>query len=454
MKLRSLRLRLLLGASVAIFAALFLAWMAMLLLFSRHIERRAADEMTHDAVELIVGLSLSRSGAPLAARLPSDERYELPSSGRYWQLSTPSGSIHSRSLWDEDLPTTTLAESAQWTARKAAGPFGQRVFLLERRVRPSPSGPAVLVQLALDERELLVARSEFGRELALFLGILWAMLLLAAWLQIRLGLRPLQQVRSELAALQRNPSERLRSAYPSEIRPLTDAINQLAEAREKDLTRARRRAADLAHSLKTPLAALSAQSRRARATGAVEAAENLDRVIAAAAAAVEAELARSRAAALRDTERAASSSPLQVAERIVSVIERTELGAHLVFEVEVEPTLRIGIADDDLMEMLGALVENASRFARRRVRLSGGGDEAAGIVLCIEDDGPGLDISAETALLRGGRLDEAGHGHHGLGLSIARELVEASGGGIALTRSGLGGLQVTLRWPAMRHGGP
>ncbi|MBR0343850.1 MAG: sensor histidine kinase, partial [Rudaea sp.] len=116
------------------------------------------------------------------------------------------------------------------------------------------------------------------------------------------------------------------------------------------------------------------------------------------------------------------------------------------FEVDIDVNLRAPLAEDDLTEIRGALVENAVRFARRRVRIAGARE--GGLALSVEDDGQGLDVSAETALMRGGRLDESGTAHHGLGLSIVRDLVEATAGEIELGRSReLGGLRVALTWP-------
>jgi signal transduction histidine kinase len=332
-----------------------------------------------------------------------------------------------------------------WHSRIVTGPFEPKVLLLERRLALAGNRD-VSIQLAVDEASAGAAQAEFGQELFLFLAGLWLVLSAAAAVQVQLGLKPLAKLREALKALRLNPSERLAvQDHPPEVEPLTQAINQLAETREADLARARRRAADLAHGLKTPLAVLKAQSRQVREIGGDAVADNLDKAVAAAAAAVEAELARARAAMARENNAAGSAKLRDVAERVVSVVERTEAGAALVFEIETAPELTLPGTSEELSEILGALVENAARFARRRVRIIAAAD-GAGVCVAVEDDGPGLqDWRAEEALIRGRRLDETGPGH-GLGLAIARDLVEARGGSIALKRSELGGLKVEMVW--------
>lgn len=441
---RSLRVRLLFGATVAIFLALAAAWIVMTLLFERHIERRVEADLVREGLQLAASVAIGADGAPVLDRVPADVRFAEPASGLYWQVSTPQGSLRSRSLWDQDLPQSKAAGSTDWSKRYVDGPFEQQLLVVERIVRPERGGTGVLLQLAHEQKSLQAASAEFGAELALFLALLWAILAAAAWVQVQLGLRPLVHVREEVETLQRNPLERLGTQHALEIEPLTRAINELADARERDLERARRRAADLAHGLKTPLAALSAQSRRAREAGAVEAANGLDRAIAAASAAVEGELTRSRAAAISAAPASGAVAPAPLVESIVGVVERTEFGARLVFEVDVPEGLGVPVAADNLLELMGALIENAARFARRRVRISGSSSERD--QLSVEDDGPGIGSEQiAQAVMRGGRLDEAGSGH-GLGLAIAHDLAAATRGEISLERSGLGGLKVTVSW--------
>lgn len=449
---RSLRWRLLLGAMVAILVALVVAWLLMTLLFERHLERRLEVEMTRDALALVADLSLRADGTPLLEGEPRDPRLRKPAGGYYWQVSAGPDALRSRSLWDAALPATVDAPSDDWRLRRAEGPFDEPVAILERRLLLDPKRPPVLVQLAQDTRALATARAEFARELAVFLAALWLVLSAAAWLQVALGLKPLGKVRGELAALRDSASARLPDSSLREIQPLTDAINSLADARERDLELARRRAADLAHGLKTPLAAMAAQSRRAREAGAIAAADGMDRAIAAIGTAIDGELSRARiAAAGRHPGTVTDVRP--AVERVVDVLEHTEKGGQLAFAIDIPATLQLPARPDDLAEILGAVLENAVKFARRQVRVSG----SAGpewMRLTIEDDGPGIaGDRIGDALVRGGRLDESSDGS-GLGLSIARELVEAMGGAIELDRSPLGGLMIRFVWSAPRMAGP
>ena len=443
----SLRWRLLVGAAVAVFAALALAWVAMTLLFQRHLELRVEQELRRDGLQLVADLDVDPTGMITLMQLPTDPRFGIPSGGLYWQITAGQQTQRSRSLWDQVLPSSPQADTMEWRTRQIDGPFNQRLFLLERIVQPVGSMERVLVQLALNEDEVTVARNEFSQTLALFLFLLWAALAGAAWVQVQLGLKPLKRLRRELSGLRHNASERLSAGYPVEVEPLTKAINDLATAREADVKRARQRAADLAHGMKTPLAALAAQSRLIRGghTDPAAAADGMDRAISAATAAVEAELARARAAASRHARQDAQAAPLAVAQKLMLVLERTEKGMRLDYAIDIPETLRLSVAAEDLSEILGPLLENAVRFARRQVSMFGTTTDDA-FVLTVEDDGPGLS-AAEIAqvMVRGVRLDQTGGGH-GLGLAIARELVEATGGAIALDTSSLGGLKVELRW--------
>lgn len=438
----SLRLRLLVGAMLAIFLALALAWVGLIFLFRNHAIEREVRILVRHAERLVADVTINSSGMPQVHGEQQDPRFTEIASGLYWQISAPNTVLHSPSLWDQSLPRPTDAISKRWTHRIIPGPYADHLLIVTRRVQIGTDGPILIIQVAEPDTDIEQSNREFGAQLAVSLFVLWVVLAIAAYMQVTLGLRPLVRLRSEMDRLRKSPAARLTTGYPAEILPLITAINALAEARESDLARARRRAADLAHSLKTPLAVLSAQSRKARTSGAVIAADGLDRAIAVVGAALETELTRARSAAARAAvETTAQSIAFTMAERVISVIERTERGENIIFDTNIPPDLVLPVAEEDLAEILGALTENAAHHARRHVRLVGVPNG-----LRIEDDGPGIALDRmERAVKRGQRLDEAGTGH-GLGLSIVRDLIEATEGDVAFDHSELGGLSVTLTW--------
>lgn len=445
---RSLRWRLLLAAAGAILLALALAWVFMTLLFERHLERRLEAELTRDALALVADLAFDAQGVLQLERQPGDARMEKPAGGYYWQVASAAGGLRSRSLWDSALPVPRDVPADAWRLQRRAGPFGQSVMVLERRLVIDSDRPPVVVQLAQDTASLSTARGEFGRELAVFLSVLWCVLTAAAWLQVSVGLRPLERIPAGLEALERSAGARLPPQALREVQPLVDSINALADARQKDLDTARRRASDLAHGLKTPLAALAAQSRRAREAGASEAADGMEQAISTIKLVVDGELARARLARLGQV-RGASADVGEVVERLASVIEHTEKGGTLALGIDIPDGLRLPMEPEHLSEIMGALMENAARHARRQIRVKAVA-AANGVGMLVEDDGPGLPPDRLQALQAdsGESLDRSGYTGGGLGLLIARDLVASSRGTLRFGTSPLGGLLVAIEWPA------
>jgi signal transduction histidine kinase len=445
--MRSLRLRLIAFAAIAIAIALWAAWHAMGRLFEHYTEQRVAITLTHEGEALIAATTIGADGKPIVDPVDLDARSRRRASGLYWEVLAPAGAARSASLAGKALVPDShhrVMRVADWRETEIDGPYETDLILVERDARIGNAD--VVVRVGEDDEPLDRAHASFSHEMGMFLLALGVALALAAWLQVELGLRPLRLVRRELARMERDPTQRLSSDHPSEIEPLATAINALADARSDDLARARRRAADLAHALKTPLAALAAQSRVARAAGATQASDAIEQTLSAAAAVLESELARARAAASRAGEGVAATRPAKLIEGLFAVLERTERGMTLVFDAEVPSEWEIRIDADSFAEIFGNLLANATQHARRVVRV-GASDEAGRLTFTVDDDGPGIPAAQREGVLhRGVRLDESGAGH-GLGLAIVADLIEATGGTIALGESHGGGLRVSLGWP-------
>jgi signal transduction histidine kinase len=105
---------------------------------------------------------------------------------------------------------------------------------------------------------------------------------------------------------------------------------------------------------------------------------------------------------------------------------------------------------EDMLELIGNLLDNACKWARNRVRLTV--ETSPGLAVAIEDDGPGVSSAQLDRLIkRGVRLDESAAGH-GLGLSIVNDIIRQYGGELDFDRSpDLHGLRVRVRLPAPRE---
>lgn len=447
MTFRSLRLRLLLAGAVSTAVALGLAGYGLTVLFERHVERRIDAELAVHLNQLTAHLEPSGADRLALSAPPADPRFEVPLSGLYWQIvHEQKGSVlRSRSLWDSELalPPEPEVDDAIHHHR-ISGPGKTELYLLQRRIElpARMGGGTVRIAVAWDTAEVSTAVREFAADLTPLLAVLGTLLLAAAWVQVSIGLRPLSAVRTRIADVSSGKTRHLGSDFPDEVRPLAHEIDALIDARDAELARAKTRAGDLAHGLRTPLQVLQSEIERLAKSGQATVALNLSTVTRAMQRTVERELARVRLASPRRDSEANVASAI---DRVTRVVQRTPEGERLDWIIEVAPDLVAPIDHDDLCEAVGNLIENAARHARHDVTVSGRKDGAT-TVLSIADDGPGIpEEQHEEALRRGGRLDERGSGA-GLGLAIVTEIVESWGGTLTL-ESREPGLTATLRFP-------
>jgi signal transduction histidine kinase len=439
----SLRWRLVVAGAAAIIVALGLAAAGLAALFSGHVERRAIAELEVHMDQVLAGLTRNETGDLLVAP-PADPRFRQPYGGLYWQIDLTGKTLRSRSLWDYslELPADDIADGAAHVHR-IAGPGNASLVALERLVSlPEPLGGGhARAAVALEAAELDAARNAFIADLALYLVLLAAVLIAAGWAQVGIGLRPMRRIGSRIAAIRSGRAHRIGGDWPAEVRPLATELDGLLAAREADIVRARARAGDLAHGLKTPLQALMGEAGRLSQAGDAAHAESIEAIARSMQRHVDRELARTRVAAEAATAR---SDPSEVCRRVVAVARRTATGERVTWHLDGEsqsPMVAIDAAD--LAEALGALVENAARHAQTRIELAV--RHAAGHVsVAVRDDGPGIAPDLlEKVTARGMRLDESGTG---LGLAIAADIAEAAGGRLALANREKG-LEASLLLP-------
>jgi signal transduction histidine kinase len=281
--------------------------------------------------------------------------------------------------------------------------------------------------------------------LAVALAILAAVLILAAWWQVQLGLRPLQAVRVGIEAIKRCAAKELPDSYPSELLPLVTEVNDLLRSQEKSMEFARARAADLAHGIKTPLAVLETMAETLRQQGDVEAARLLGELSGEMADRVDYQLRLSRLH-LRTRTLMLSASLNSALSRTIAVLQKTRDGETLDWILDAPEALQVDIDQHDLFELVGVLLENAAKWGKTMVRVKAR-RIAANAEVVISDDGPGLtDDEIGSIGARGQRLDLSTKGS-GLGLAIAMEIVSINNGSVVPGKADEGGLRITLTLP-------
>lgn len=378
-----------------------------------------------------------------------DPRFSLPLSGWYWTVrraDSPSILYASESLVGDPLNTPPIADMDD-SVGFIAGPTGDEVRVLQQRISIGNTPYVIAVGAATAGFWADVA--EFSRMVTITLCIVGLGLILAIFLQVRFGLKPLTRLRASLSAVRLGEADRIDEALPTEIAPLAVELNALIVSNKEIVERARTHVGNLAHGLKTPLSVISNEARASEGALADKVAEQS----AIMSTQIQHHLERARMAAQRRVI-GVSCETEPVLARLIRAMGKIYQDKGITVSFQPGGDLRFRGESQDLEEMSGNLIDNACKWATSRVNVkieavSGPDSNREMFALIVEDDGPGLSPEQRAeAVKRGRRLDETVPGT-GLGLSIVADLAALYGGELKLAGSHLGGLKASLILPAL-----
>jgi len=287
--------------------------------------------------------------------------------------------------------------------------------------------------------------NRFRQTLWAWLIITTALLLLIMYLVTRWSLLPLRQIGLEVKAIEDQKQTAFEQNYPDEIAPLTENLNILLKREQFQRQRYRNAMDDLAHSLKTPLAVLTGLSDRPQLDRAEldtlrEQTDRMNQIVS---------YQLQKATSVSDIRIARPVDLVAVIDRLVSALEKVYREKGVRVERDLPERMLLRMDEGDCLEVVGNLLDNAFKYGRRRIALSGRLGEDKSTLLVIEDDGEGLDeAEIEQILNRGTRLDEATEGQ-GIGLAVVADIVESYNISLRFSRAGLGGLRVELEFQSI-----
>lgn len=438
--IRSLRFRLAVGGLIAIALALLLVWWTLSRVFTEYVLDQYRQEMSVLSDSLAAAV-IVRGGKLTLGSIPSDPRLNLPAGGRYWELDEHSVMLErSRSLWDTLIDAANLRSSPYSGFLTGVGPDGEPILVMTQKstLGEGENARRFCIHTAFPKAELDVALTGFHGQLQFMLLITAGLLAAGAFAQAAAGLAPLNRLRRKVADIRAGNLAELGDEGPSEVLPLVKEIDLLLKERETAVERARSRASDLAHGLKTPLTVLS------QLAGAMEP-KSADMALR------QVDIIRQRAdrqlqAARLGVERMATADVGELTSKLIQVLRPLTDRRALRWRVSMGGDLRVAVDPADLAEAIGNVLDNATKWATGLIEVVAR-REGGHVLVVIADDGPGVETEDYDHILRRGNHAEDDAGGSGLGLAITRDIVEAYGAAITPGKSALGGLEIRLALP-------
>ncbi len=264
--------------------------------------------------------------------------------------------------------------------------------------------------------------SNYQQSLWTHLVIMSLFLFVALFLGLRWGLKPLRDVEQEIKAVEQGKQDLLQQDYPQELITLTHNINQLVEYERQQQVRYQNALADLAHSLKTPLAIIRGQefdhNNPKKYINTIDnAVERMNTI-------VEYQLQRARATHPSPHIHYLLLAP--VVNVLIESMKKIYQEKNIIFKINLADNIQLKIDEGDFMEVLGNLLDNACKWCKDNIELTiikNTENNKDYIQLIISDNGPGIHPEMiEEISKRGIRADELTPGH-GVGLAIVKDVL-------------------------------
>lgn len=439
--MRSLQSRLGISLSISLLALFALQGFLQSQALRHTAEGVMETRLVHDAEALLGAVEFDAKGNVRFASDHVGPIYHRPFSGHYYVIGTDGREFCSRSLWDEALPLpASLPEGGLRV--ESVGPQQQRLLVFVRDFRKQ--GRNIRIAVAEDLTPVDADVRTFQQRYAAIAAGVIVVLLIVQMLLVRHGLTPLKRLRNEIAELERGERQALDERTPAEVAPLVRELNRLLNTLQQRLHRSRNSLGNLAHALKAPLTLIQQQAERPELHSHPEVRKEL--------------LARTdiiRDLIERELKRACVTGGAAPGRSLNLTAETADLVAslkaiyrhkNLDFCLDLPQDAACPMDREDLMELLGNLLDNACKWAQRTVALGVTHNEKWEFT--VEDDGPGApDDQLDRLSRRSTRLDEQTEGH-GLGLAIVQDIVDSYGGDIAFGRSAtLGGFRARVTLP-------
>lgn len=453
--MNSLEHRLHLGISLSLILLFILLWFLGQKSMNDLTHEFVGSRVEHDIESLLAAVEVDADKISLPkGKMPPV--YQQPFSGHYFVIAVNNKSvINSRSLWDQRLILPKI-KAGERVLKVSDGPDNQK--LLQINMGFKKNGLNISIALAEDLTQINSEKLKFKKYFFILSLLGLIILLLLQSLILRLSFKRLESVCSYIQDTEEGGLVKLSETVPTEILPLVQEVNHLLSLLENRLERSRNALGNLSHALKSPLNLLFQYSDKNLdkmnknphdnpfGQYNIEAKDQLERINQL----ITRELKRARLAG-----KGASTQRFNAVTEVpdlVNVVKQIYADRELTINQYIDNTLQPFCDREDMLELLGNLLDNACKWADSKINISihrtSDNDKSIKsdkLKIIVEDDGqPISDKQLASITQRGTRLDESVDGH-GLGLSIVNDIVKLYAGTIVIKpSSSLGGLYVCI----------